>query len=33
MVTHPPRVLYFGTYREEYARNQIIIEGLRRAGW
>ena len=27
------RVIYFGTYREEYARNQILIEGLRRAGW
>jgi glycosyltransferase involved in cell wall biosynthesis len=29
----PPRLLFFGTYREEYARNQILIEGLRRAGW
>ena len=28
-----PRLLFFGTYREEYARNQILIEGLRRAGW
>jgi glycosyltransferase involved in cell wall biosynthesis len=26
------RVCYFGTYRAEYARNQILIEGLRRAG-
>jgi glycosyltransferase involved in cell wall biosynthesis len=26
------RVCYFGTYRQEYARNQIMIEGLRRAG-
>ncbi len=26
------RVVYFGTYRAEYARNQILIEGLRRAG-
>lgn len=25
-------VCYFGTYRAEYARNQILIEGLRRAG-
>jgi glycosyltransferase involved in cell wall biosynthesis len=24
------RVCYFGTYRAEYARNQILIEGLRR---
>lgn len=28
----PIRVCYFGTYREKYARNQIMIEGLRRAG-
>ena len=27
------RVIFFGTYREEYARNQILIEGLRRVGW
>lgn len=27
-----PRVCYFGTYRAEYSRNQIMIEGLRRAG-
>jgi len=26
------RVCYFGTYREEYSRNQIMIEGLRRSG-
>lgn len=26
------RVCYFGTYRAEYARNQILIEGLRRNG-
>ena len=26
------RVVYFGTYRAEYARNQILIEGLRRVG-
>jgi glycosyltransferase involved in cell wall biosynthesis len=26
------RVCYFGTYRQEYSRNQIMIEGLRRAG-
>ena len=26
------RVCYFGTYRAEYARNQILIEGLRRVG-
>lgn len=26
------RVCYFGTYRSEYSRNQIMIEGLRRAG-
>ncbi len=26
------RVVYFGTYRAEYARNQIMIEGLRRVG-
>jgi glycosyltransferase involved in cell wall biosynthesis len=25
------RVVYFGTYRAEYARNQILIEGLRRS--
>jgi glycosyltransferase involved in cell wall biosynthesis len=26
------RVCYFGTYRAEYARNQMMIEGLRRSG-
>jgi glycosyltransferase involved in cell wall biosynthesis len=26
------RVCYFGTYREEYSRNKIMIEGLRRNG-
>jgi glycosyltransferase involved in cell wall biosynthesis len=26
------RVCYFGTYRAEYSRNQIMVEGLRRAG-
>ncbi len=26
------RVCYFGTYRRAYSRNQIMIEGLRRAG-
>lgn len=26
------RAVYFGTFREEYARNQLLIEGLRRAG-
>ena len=26
------RVCYFGTYREEYSRNRIMIEGLRQAG-
>ena len=29
---HPLRVCYFGTYRQEYSRNQIMIEGLRQAG-
>jgi glycosyltransferase involved in cell wall biosynthesis len=28
----PLRVCYFGTYRAEYSRNRIMIEGLRRAG-
>ncbi len=28
----PLRVCYFGTYRAEYSRNQIMIEGLRRNG-
>jgi glycosyltransferase involved in cell wall biosynthesis len=32
-VTAPlQRVCYFGTYRAEYSRNKIMIEGLRRAG-
>jgi hypothetical protein len=26
------RVCYFGTYRANYSRNQIMIEGLRRNG-
>ncbi len=26
------RVCYFGTYREEYSRNRILLEGLRRNG-
>jgi len=26
------RICYFGTYRTDYSRNQIVIEGLRRAG-
>lgn len=26
------RVLYFGTYREEYSRNKIMIDGLRQNG-
>ncbi len=28
----PLCVCYFGTYRQEYSRNQIMIEGLRQAG-
>ena len=28
----PLRVCYFGTYRAEYSRNQILLEGLRRSG-
>jgi glycosyltransferase involved in cell wall biosynthesis len=28
----PRRVCYFGTYRDDYSRNQIMIEGLRRSG-
>jgi len=31
-MNHPLRVCYFGTYRAEYSRNQIMIEGLRRNG-
>jgi glycosyltransferase involved in cell wall biosynthesis len=30
--TKPFRVCYFGTYRQEYSRNQIMIEGLRQTG-
>ena len=29
---NPPRILYFGTYRAEYSRNRILIEGLRANG-
>ncbi len=32
MNEHALRVCYFGTYRAEYSRNQIMMEGLRRAG-
>jgi glycosyltransferase involved in cell wall biosynthesis len=28
----PLKVCYFGTYRKNYSRNQIMVEGLRRAG-
>lgn len=28
----PLRVCYFGTYRSNYSRNRIMIEGLRRNG-
>ena len=28
----PLRVCYFGTYRADYARNRLMIEGLRRNG-
>lgn len=28
----PLRVCYFGTYRDEYSRNRILMEGLRRNG-
>lgn len=31
-MSHPLRVLYFGTYRANYSRNRILIEGLRRNG-
>jgi glycosyltransferase involved in cell wall biosynthesis len=31
-VQWPLRVCYFGTYREEYGRNQILIAGLREQG-
>jgi hypothetical protein len=26
------RICYFGTYRANYSRNVIMVEGLRRAG-
>ena len=32
MSTRALRVCYFGTYRPNYSRNQILIEGLRRNG-
>lgn len=32
MLDNKLRVCYFGTYRAEYSRNRIMIEGLRRAG-
>jgi glycosyltransferase involved in cell wall biosynthesis len=32
MNAQPLRVCYFGTYRANYSRNQIMIEGLRRNG-
>jgi glycosyltransferase involved in cell wall biosynthesis len=32
MARRPLRVCYFGTYRDEYSRNRILIAGLRRAG-
>jgi glycosyltransferase involved in cell wall biosynthesis len=32
MNTKKLRVCYFGTYRSDYSRNQIMIKGLRRAG-
>lgn len=32
MTNTPLRVCYFGTYRAEYSRNRILIEGLRRNG-
>lgn len=32
MNAQPLRVCYFGTYRADYSRNQIMIEGLRRNG-
>ena len=31
-MTRPLRVCWFGTWREEYSRNRIMIEGLRRNG-
>ena len=32
MMTAPLTVCYFGTYRADYSRNRIMIEGLRSAG-
>ena len=32
MADRPLHVCYFGAYREEYSRNRIMIEGLRRNG-
>ncbi|MEX1018056.1 MAG: hypothetical protein WDZ49_00275, partial [Litorilinea sp.] len=32
MAGSPLRVCYFGAYRDEYSRNRIMIEGLRRNG-
>ncbi|MFZ5917800.1 MAG: glycosyltransferase family 4 protein [Chloroflexota bacterium] len=32
MTNRPLRVCYFGTYRANYSRNQILIAGLRQAG-
>ena len=32
MTSRPLRICYFGTYRAEYSRNQIMIAGLRQAG-
>lgn len=32
MTSAPLRVCYFGTYRADYSRNQIMLEGLRRNG-
>ncbi|MGE5221221.1 MAG: glycosyltransferase family 4 protein [Omnitrophica WOR_2 bacterium] len=32
MSSRPLRVCFFGTYREEYSRNRILIDGLRCAG-
>ena len=31
-MTRPLRVCWFGTWREDYSRNRIMIEGLRRNG-
>lgn len=30
--SQPMRVCYFGTYRDDYSRNKVMIEGLRRNG-